>query len=106
MDSLYSRYDLMTEADSAFDAEDGERYPDPLSVNYAKAKFTEIPHSVKVTQGDIHKMWLHMYNNYDGLKDHDDLLLNLNGFPYVGLMTPGDTLYEISKTDLENFNQG
>ena len=94
----------MTEADSAFDPEDGERYPDPLSVNYAKAKFTEIPRSAQVSVGDIHKFWLHMYQNYDGLTDHDDILLNLNGVPYVGMLEPGDALYEIAKKDLESFD--
>lgn len=95
----------MSPADSAFDPEDGERYPDPLSVNYSKAKFTEIPRSEKVSMGDIHKFWLHMYDNYDGLTDHDDLLLSLNGIPYIGMLEPGDVIYEITKKDLENFDR-
>jgi len=101
---MYSRYSLMKEADSAFDIEDGEHYPDPLSINYATAKFTEIPVARIISTGDIFKFWIHMNKNY-GLTDHDDILLNLNGVPYVGMLSPGQLIYDIVVKDLENFNQ-
>lgn len=101
---MYSRYDLMKKADSAYDSEDGEQYPDPLSINYAKAKFTEIPVSSEISTADINKFWLYMHEKYN-MSDHDDLLLNLNGVPYIGLLEPGDTIYNIVKKDLEEFNK-
>lgn len=101
---MFSRYDLMGEADSLCDPEDGERFPDPLSLNYATAKFTTLPVAHRIDTGDIFKFWLHMHDVY-GLTDHDDLLLNLNAVPYVGLLEPGDVIYDIAKADLEKFNQ-
>ena len=102
--SMYSRYDLMKPADYSYDSEDGEQYPDPLSINYAKASFTEIPVGLEVSMANINKFWLYMKENYN-LTDHDDLLLNLNGIPYIGLLEPGDTIYNIVKKDLEEFNK-
>ena len=41
-----------------------------------------------------------MYKNY-GISYNDDLLLNLNGIPYVGMLEPNDKLVMISLNDLK-----
>lgn len=99
----FSRYDLMQQSKTSFDSEDGAAWPDPLSVNYVQTQFTEIPVAATVSQSDIERFWLFMLKNYN-LQDHDDILLTLNNVPYIGLLAPGDTIYKLSKNDIENFS--
>jgi hypothetical protein len=100
---MYSRYELMTESKRAFDPEDGEAYPDPLSVNYAQTQFTSIPSYARVGQADLEKFWVWMKKNYN-LQDHDDILLTMNNVPYIGMLRAGDEIYKISVNDMENCN--
>jgi len=93
----------MKESKNSYDSEDGEAYPDPLSVNYAQTQFTSIPAYIRITEMDIRKIWKFMIANYS-LQDHDDILLNLNNVPYIGMLRAGDLIYKISVNDIENFN--
>ncbi len=96
---MKSRYDCMKE--SSVKDIDGEFFPDPLSLSY-DISVTELPSKKQVNSVDIAKFWLFMQNNYD-MAEEDDILLGVNGVPYVGMLEPGDEIYLVSKTDLENF---
>lgn len=82
---------------------DNENYFDPLSVTYNDVQFTKAPPAYTVKDADITKPWLMMWKNY-GRQDKDDILLNLNGIPYIGTLMPGDTLFFVDGNDLDNFN--
>lgn len=97
---MKSRYDYMKES-SVFDI-DGEPFPDPLSVAYNNISLTKLPSKKMVSSVDISKFWLFMYRNY-GLQEEDDILLGLNGIPYVGMLEPGDEIFLVDAVDLENF---
>ena len=86
-----------------FDEVDGEAYPDPLSVKYVNSQLSSLPEKHTVSILDIEKFWLFMQNNY-GVSQYDDILLTLNGVPYIGSLEPGDVIYKISMNDLKNFN--
>jgi hypothetical protein len=58
---------------------------------------------MQINTGDIAKFWLRMYHEYN-LIDHDDVLLGLNGVPYIGMLEPGDSLYKIDINDIEQFS--
>lgn len=98
---MVSRYDFMTESDKK--DTDGETYPDPLSIQYNDVQFTKIPTAVQLTAADLSKFWLFMYKKY-GVSEYDDILLNINGIPYIGGEEPGDILFEIDLDDLKSFN--
>lgn len=97
---MKSRYDYMKE--SCVQDTDGENFPDTLSVSYNDVQLTQIPTAHKLTQADIEKFWLYMYNSY-GLQDMDDILLNINGIPYIGAEKPGEILFKVTSDDLYNF---
>lgn len=99
---MISRYNYMNE--SKVTDTDGETYPDPLSVPYNNTKFTVIPTTHVVTAGDIAKFWNYMYSKYN-ISYLDDILLSLNGIPYIGTLEPGDRIAEIDASDLNTFTQ-
>lgn len=98
---MRSRYDYMDESKVA--DIDKEVYPDPLSITYNDIQFSQMPTSKLVTEGDINKFWLYMYKNYN-MCELDDVLLNINGIPYIGTLEPGDLIFNINARDLEKFN--
>lgn len=98
---MISRYDYM-ESSKVFDI-DGESFPDPLSVAYNNVELTKLPSKKSVSSVDIAKFWLFMYNNYN-IQEKDDILLGLNGIPYIGMLEPGDDIFLVDSTDLDNFN--
>ena len=100
---MTSRYDLM--ADSNVADTDGDTWPNPLSVNFNNAKLTSIPTEHVVSRGDISKFWYYYYQRY-GTTELDDLLLTLNGIPYIGCLEEGDKIAEISGDDINSFYSG
>lgn len=98
---MASRYDFMSDSDVR--DIDNENYYDPLSVTYNDVQFTKAPPAYRVKDADITKPWLLMNAQY-GRQDMDDVLLTLNGIPYIGSLKPGDTIYFIDNNDLENFS--
>ena len=82
---------------------DGEEFPDCLTAVYPGMKLTEVPVPCLVSQGDLSKFWIYMFRLYH-LTYYDDLLLNINQVPYIGLLQPGSTLMNIKLSDLEGFN--
>lgn len=98
---MTSRYDYMTE--SNVEDIDGEKYPDIFSVNYSDFKLTKIPKPHRISSADISKFWAHMYEYYRRV-DCDDILLNCNGIPYIGMLEPGSLIVDIDMNDLLNFN--
>jgi hypothetical protein len=80
------------------DEEDGEQYPDPLSIIYGNA-ITKLPSQHIISSIDIAKFWYYFYQKYDSVEG-DDILLGRNGIPYVGMLKPGDKLYELEEEDL------
>lgn len=98
---MISRYDYMSE--SEVKDTDGERFPDPLSVTYNDVQLTSYPQHTQLTSKDLEKFWYFMVDAY-GRTDLDDILLNINNVPYVGMLKPGDVLYLVSENDLEKFS--
>ncbi len=94
---MNSRYDFMNE--SNVQDIDGELYPDVLSMDYSHIKFNNLPPISTITSADINRFWYFMYRNY-GIQYYDDLLLNLNGIPYVGMLEPNDKLVMIQLDDI------
>ena len=98
---MKSRYDYMT--DSEVCDKDGIAYPDPLSLNYADYAITEIPTLFQSTTGDISKFWTRMYQDYK-ITELDDVLLDMNGIGYTGLLEPGSILYRFDIKDIQGIN--
>jgi hypothetical protein len=79
--------------------DEGEFYPDVLSLSYDQGVLTQIPTVHLIDEKDLAKFWKHMYEKY-GICELDDVLLNINGFAYLGMLKPGDELYDIKTEDL------
>jgi hypothetical protein len=97
---MKSRYDYLKE--SQVQDEDKEFFPDVLSLSYDQGVLTQIPTLHKIDSRDLSKFWKYMYERYQRT-DMDDVLLNINGFPYLGMLKPGDELYEPKAEDLEGY---
>lgn len=97
---MQSRYDFFKES-SVLD-EDGQAFPDPLSVNYNNGKLEKIPQSHKITVGELSKPWT-LVENFYGIEYYDDILLNENNIPYITTLAPGDTIYIPHTEDLDGF---
>ena len=96
---MYSRYDLFAES-SVCDSVDNQPYPDPLSVSFNKIQLTSLPKTATISRAGLNKFWYWYYQAYKGATEGDDIMLTLNGIPYVGAISPGDTLYLPSQTDI------
>ena len=90
----------MKEANSIDD--DGQPWPDPLSINYNHGTLSKIPTEYKITTRDLQRFWTFMWEQY-GMNEMDDLFLNINGIDYVMNLRPGDIIYKIVPEDLEGF---
>lgn len=82
---------------------DNEQFPDPLSVTYNDIQFSKIPEAVNVSAPILDKFWVFMWSLY-GRVDMDDVLLNINGVPYIGYLKPGDIIFKVNEDDLDNFS--
>lgn len=98
---MVSRYDYF-QASDVVDT-DGEAWPDPLSVTYNDVQLTKAPPQYNLKDADITKFWLCMNRQY-GIQYLDDILLNINAIPYLGMERPGDAIYLIEESDLRKFN--
>lgn|SRR5574344_968852 len=99
---MNSRYDFMSES-SVVDDEDNDSYPDILSVDYSNYGLSEVPVLKLVSSADIQKFWTYMNKAY-GISYYDDILLNMNGIGYIGMLEPGSKLVNFSLSDIKNFN--
>lgn len=99
---MKSRYDYMQDSDVT--DIDNEKFPDPLSATYNDVQFTQVPIQYVIKDKDITKFWLLMKEQY-GVQEMDDVLLNINGIPYLGSLRPGNTLFLVDYNDLSNFNE-
>ena len=85
------------------DLEDDEFYPDPLSLTWeADGRLTRLPTEHTIVAGNVSKFWTCFYEHYQTL-ELDDVLLNANNWPYLGLAEPGDKLLWLEKVDLDRF---
>jgi hypothetical protein len=80
---------------------DGVCYPDPL-INYNNGKLSRIPTLYTITDQDIRKFWVCMWEQY-GMNYYDDLWLNANGIPFLTYLKPGDQIYKVSPQDLDGY---
>lgn len=96
---MESRYDYFDESDVA--DIDNELYPDPNSINYDNVQLTKIAPPKQLSSADISKFWLWMEKTYSR-DDLDDLLLNINGIPYLGTLEPGDIICLVDPNDLQS----
>lgn len=97
---MKSRYDYYKES-QVLDI-DGEAWPDPLSVSFNDIQLTKAPPQYQLKDGDITKFWLFMEKYYNR-QDMDDILLNINAIPYLGMERPGDAIYLVEMSDMEAF---
>ena len=98
---MKSRYDYM-ESSKIQDPEDNDFYADVLSLSYDRGVLTQIPTVHLITAPDLAKFWKLMYDRY-GMCEMDDVLLNINGFPYLGMLKPGSELYFVKDSDLTDY---
>jgi len=98
---MKSRYDYMEES-RIQDPEDNDFYADVLTLSYDRGILTQIPTMHRVTGPDLCKFWKLMYDKYN-VAEMDDVLLNINGFPYLGMLKPGDELYLVKDSDLDGY---
>lgn len=98
---MKSRYDYMT-AGIVADT-DNDVYPDVYSVNFSNYSLSQIPSYHLVNIADLYKPWTMMYKEY-GITYFDDLYLNMNGIPYVGMLEPRSVLVNFIMSDIESFN--
>lgn len=82
---------------------DNQKWPDPLSVTYNDVSFKAVPTEARLSAADLDKFWLFMQKNYKRT-DLDDILLNLNGIPYIGMEQPGDVILKLDIDDIQNFD--
>ncbi len=100
---MKSRYDYMIESGEA--DLNGELWPDPMSIKFTEQNFTSVPSITRVSTADIEKFWLAFYKVY-GKTELDDILLTVNGLPYLGLLSAGSPIVWPSYTDLKNSPSG
>jgi hypothetical protein len=96
---MQSRYDFMEE--SVVLDKDGICFPDPL-IDYNNGVLSKIPTLHRITNEDLKKFWVCMWENYQ-LNYYDDLWLNINGIPYLMELKPGDEIYKLAVEDLTNY---
>ena len=98
---MLSRYSYMRPG-KVQDSVDKDFYPDVLSIDYSNGVIQKIPTLHRITSADISKFWKYMWDRY-GILELDDLLLSINGFPYLGMLEPGSELYELSLEDITGY---
>lgn len=100
---MHSRYDYMWESNSR-DEKDNEFYPDPLSVNYDAAleATNKMPDGFELTKADLKKFWV-AYYKATGKTEEDDILLQLNDVPHIGMLEPGDVLYKFNPKLIKSY---
>ena len=97
---MSTRYNLMSLSSTL--APDGTYFPDPLTLNLSNFVFSNAPQQYYMTQGDINRIDLLMYNVY-GFPQYDDVILWLNNIDYLNDTEPGQVLYLPLQSDLESF---
>jgi hypothetical protein len=98
MNVMTSRYDYM-KVGEVIDEETMDSYPDPLSTNYATGTITVVPRAKQLTSGELEKWWKYYYDLY-GKLDTDDIFLNINGVPYLGMLEAGSVIFELNTDDV------
>lgn len=100
---MYSRYDCMWEGNSR-DEVDNEFYPDPLSVDFESVlKATnKMPDGFELNKADLKKFWV-AYYKATGKTEYDDVILQLNDVPHVGMLEPGDVIYKFNPLLLKSY---
>ncbi len=96
---MFSRYDAMEESRTT-DSVDQVAYPDPLSLNYNNLHLSEIPRLRTVSKTDLDRFWLFVLKQFKTIAEGDDVILTMNGIPYVGMMEPGDQIYVPVASDM------
>lgn len=81
---------------------EGKVYPDPILDSLNNFIFLDSVETYIVTQKDIMRIDLLMYEKYRYVY-YDDIILDLNGIGHISLLEPGDTIKLPSKRDLDNF---
>ena len=80
----------------------GEAFPDVCSMPLDRFDWFGIPRKHYVTERDIDRIDMLMYEEY-GYANYDDVILMKNGIGSVHLLEPGDLLLLPQKNDIENF---
>jgi len=97
---MLSRYDYLD--DGAVLDIDGQVYPDPLTINYNEGVLSKLPTEYRITERDLAKWWIVMWEQYQ-MNEMDDILLNINGIRYVMDLKPNDVIYKVIPEDLSGF---
>lgn len=98
---MKSKYLTINDSDYYVDS-DGNSYPDIFTFNINDIQITEAPLKYMLTERDIYRFDILIYNYY-GTPDYDDIVLWYNAIPYIASKAPGDIIYLPTKKDIETF---
>lgn len=91
----------MKDNESTTDSQ-GLYYPDVMTFPVNRFKWNSTPEVVTLTQNQIDRMDIFMYDYY-GVSQYDDIILHLNNIEFKEDLTAGDKLLMPNKEDLEDF---
>jgi hypothetical protein len=98
---MVSRYDLMSESSST-DSYDNQSYPDILSFSYQNFNFTEPPIIFQPTDQLQQKPYV-ITNSYYGQPYYEDIVLDINNVPHIGMIFNYNQIKFPSSNDLMSF---
>jgi hypothetical protein len=82
--------------------QDGQTWPDPLTIDYVNGSLSKLPTEYKITARDLQRKWTMMWEQY-GMNEMDDIWLSINGINYIMELKPSDVIYKVVPEDLEGF---
>ena len=97
---MKSRYDLMKQSETT--DKRGNNYPDPLSFEIGKPRFTNPLKKSEVLQEYTVRPYMLTYNEYE-MCQMDDILYWLNGIGYPFDLEVGETLWIPKLSDFNKF---
>jgi hypothetical protein len=96
---MRSRYDL---AQNGTTDGEGGYYPDICSIPLDKFRYTEAPKEHYLTEKEIERIDIFIFNEY-GTSEFDDILLWLNNIDDIYSLSADTKILIPTKTDMENF---
>jgi len=81
---------------------DGQTYPDCLSLPLQKFRYQKNPSSTRLTQVDIDRFDIYIFNQYNSM-NYMDIILWLNNIGSLRELVPGMWITLPDKSDLDTF---
>jgi hypothetical protein len=98
---MISRYSMMKES-SVIDTGDNESYPDPLSFSYQDFIYSQPPIILEPTDQLQQKPYI-LTNAYYSQAAYDDIVLDINNIPHLGLLFNYESVKFPVSEDLTSF---